>query len=206
MTFSRKRDLPILAPALNNPGFLASASDGMIRETILFGREGTPMTSALVAGLAEEEVDDIVAWIRSLETGFQQAPAEEVVDASIIVDSPYTLDETVENIKQAIADQNFTLIRTEYLDQGLVEEGEENRKQVVFHFCNFRFLFDALALDPRVGLFLPCRVTAVETEGKVKVMSINPQRLSSLFNKDELDEACEHMTEIYETILEDATL
>ncbi|MBE9560231.1 MAG: c-type cytochrome, partial [Proteobacteria bacterium] len=44
VTFSRKRDLPIIAPALNNTGFLAAASDVMIRDTITLGREGTPMT------------------------------------------------------------------------------------------------------------------------------------------------------------------
>ncbi|HSH28562.1 MAG TPA: cytochrome c, partial [Thiohalobacter sp.] len=31
VTFSRPRDLPIIAPALNNPGFLAAASDAMIK-------------------------------------------------------------------------------------------------------------------------------------------------------------------------------
>ena len=35
VTFSRKRDLPVIAPALNNVGFLASASDNMIKDTIM---------------------------------------------------------------------------------------------------------------------------------------------------------------------------
>ena len=43
VTLSRPRDLPIIPPALNNPGFLAAASDRMIRATIETGREGTPM-------------------------------------------------------------------------------------------------------------------------------------------------------------------
>ena len=34
VTFSRRRDLPIIAPALNNSGFLAAASDEMIRQTL----------------------------------------------------------------------------------------------------------------------------------------------------------------------------
>ena len=64
----------------------------------------------------------------------------------------------------------------------------------------------ALALDPRVGLFLPCRVTVVERDGKVLVMSINPKRLSHLFNNAELDRACEEMFQVYSDILEEATL
>ena len=131
---------------------------------------------------------------------------EEEIDNAIVVDSPYGLDETVENVKQAITNQNFVLIRTDHLDHGFVEEEKENNKQVVLHFCNFGFLFDALTIDPRVGLFLPCRVTVIEHEGKVQVMTINPMRLSKLFNNEELDDACKEMTKVYETILEDSVL
>lgn len=210
VTFSRKRDLPIIAPALNNAGFLASASDTMIRDTIIFGREGTPMTSMLVAGLSEEDIDDLVSYIRSLEESAAELNKKlnrnNSEPAVIIMDSPYGLEETVENLKQAITDQNFTLIRTDYLEHGLVDEGKENKKQVVLHFCNFGFLFEALAIDPRVGMFLPCRVTVVEKDGKVQLSTINPRRLSRLFNNLELDESCDKMYEVYSGLLEDATL
>jgi cytochrome c oxidase cbb3-type subunit 3 len=210
VTFSRKRDLPIIAPALNNAGFLASASDVMLRDTIMFGREGTPMTSMLVAGLSETDIDDVVSYIRSLEES--AVKSRDILHANgsespvIIVDSPYGLEETVNNLKQAITDQNFTLIRTDYLEHGLVEEGKENKKQVALHFCNFGFLFKALSVDPRVGMFLPCRVTVIEKDGKVQVSTINPKRLGKLFNNHELDEYCDEMFEVYSTLLEDATL
>ncbi len=210
VTFSRKRDLPIIAPALNNAGFLASASDSMIRDTIIFGREGTPMTSMLVAGLSEQDINDVVSYIRSMEkttTELKQTSNESDEELMVIMmDSPYGLDETVENLKQAITDQNFTLIRTDYLEHGLVAEGKENKKQVVLHFCNFGFLFEALAIDPRVGMFLPCRITVIEKNGKVQLTTINPKRLSELFNNHELDESCRQMHEVYKTLLEDATL
>lgn len=206
VTFSRKRDLPIIAPALNNPGFLSSATDEMIKNTLIYGREGTPMTSSLVAGLEEKDIDDVVSYIRSLKKQEIARVEKESIEDVIVIDSPYDMEETVENLKQAITDQNFTLIREDHLDHGLVEEERESKDQVVLHFCNFGFLFEALAIDPRVGLFLPCRITVVEREGKVQVMTINPMRLSKLFNNDELDNACKEMTKIYETIIEDATL
>jgi cytochrome c oxidase cbb3-type subunit 3 len=210
VTFSRQRDLPIIAPALNNSGFLASASDVMIRDTITFGREGTPMTSMLVAGLSESDIDDVVSYIRSYEKSAaileQELNQNGEEPPTITADSPYGLEETLENLEQAIADQNFTLIRTDYLEYGLVEEGKENKKQLVLHFCNFRFLFEALAIDPRAGIFLPCRVTVIEKDGKVQLSTINPKRLSRLFNNHELDESCDKMYEIYSALLEDATL
>jgi cytochrome c oxidase cbb3-type subunit 3 len=198
--------LPIIAPALNNPGFLAAATDSMIKDTLIYGREGTPMTSSLVTGLSEENINDLVSYIRSFESQQPDPAATEIFDPVISAESPYTIEETVENLKMAIANQNFTLIRTDYVEHGLVEEGKENKNQVVLHFCNFNFLFQALAIDPRIGIFLPCRVTVTKEQGKVQVSTINPMRLSSLFNNDELKQACEEMTGIYETIIEEAVL
>ena len=125
VTFSRKRDLPIIAPAINNSGFLASATDNMIKNTLIYGREGTPMTSSLVAGLEESDVDDVVSYIRSLQKPLVASSDDESTDGVIVVDSPYGLDETIENLKQAITDQNFILIRTDHLDHGFVDEDKE---------------------------------------------------------------------------------
>lgn len=208
VTFSRKRNLPIIAPALNNEGFLAAASDEFIRQTLQLGREETPMRSFLVQGLSEDDIRDIVSYVRSFEgialPGLNAAkePPEKVLS----MESPYSLEETVENLENAIISQNFLLIRTDTLEHGLVPEGEENPKQVILHFCNFKLLFEALGVDPRVGLFLPCRVTVTEKDGKVIVSSINPEYLSRLFNNRELDAYCHEMKGIYMAILEDATL
>jgi cytochrome c oxidase cbb3-type subunit 3 len=207
VTFSRRRELPIIAPALRNPGFLAAASDQMIRHTLRYGRQGTPMRSFLAQGLSEQDIDDLVSYLRSF--GSEPATAdrlEAVLPPVIEADSPYTLEETIENLRQSIISQNFQLIRTDYLEHGLVAEGKENKRQVVLHFCNFKFLYEALAIDPRVGLFLPCQVTVTEEHGKVHVITINPLYLSHLFNNDELDDACKRMAGIYQAIIEDATL
>jgi cytochrome c oxidase cbb3-type subunit 3 len=207
VTFSRRRNLPIIAPALNNPGFLAAASDQMIRHTLQFGREGTPMRSFLVQGLSEQDIDDLVSYVRSFEDLQPSLPEPEGKESRIIeAESSYSLDETIENLKDALINQNFTLIRTDTLEHGLVPEGEENPHQVILHFCNFSFLFDALTVDPRVGLFLPCRITVVERDGRVMVSAINPLYLSHLFNNAELDEYCHKMHGLYSTIIEEATL
>ncbi|MFQ5682207.1 MAG: c-type cytochrome [Candidatus Binatia bacterium] len=59
-------------PSLNNQGFLKSATDGYIKATLMYGRVGTPMGSYLkgkqgFVELSEEEISDIVAYIRSWE-------------------------------------------------------------------------------------------------------------------------------------------
>lgn len=208
VTFSRPRDLPIMAPALNNSGFLVSATDSMIRENLKRGRQGTPMVSFLKNGLKEKDIDDIVSFVR----GFEQALKPESVDpaetekAVLTMDSPYDLATTIENVKRAATSSNFIFIREQPLDFGLVPEGQEDPRQHIIYFCSFSMLNQALMTDPRVGLFLPCRITVVEQNGKVKMMAVNPRRLSRIFNNSELNAMCEEMTRRYLAIMEEAAL
>jgi cytochrome c oxidase cbb3-type subunit 3 len=207
VTLSRHRDQPIIAPALNNSGFLRAATDAMIKHTLQVGREGTPMPSYLAQGLSERDVDDLVSYVRSLQGSVDgQAKDWSTESAIMTIESPYSLEETVENLKQTIISQNFVLIRTDTIEHGLVEQEQENKNQIILHFCNFKFLYSALAVDPRVGMFLPCRVTVTEQDGKVIISTINPLYLSHLFNNAELDEYCKRMRKVYLDMLEEATL
>ena len=208
LTFSRPRDLPIIAPALNNPGFLKAASDQFIKATLMNGREGTPMVSFLQQGLKEQDINDLVVYVRSFEQNplpREQTPLE-AKEATIAFESSYDMKTTIANLKDAAVGNNFIIIREQTLDEGLVAAGKENPQQHIIYFCNFGFLNQALAIDPRVGLFLPCRITVVEKNGKVMVYALNPSRLSPLFNNTELNKLCHEMNDTYVSIIEDATL
>ncbi len=205
VTFSRPRDLPIIAPALNNSGFLAAVTDQQIKFTLMHGRNGTPMVSFTQQGLSEEDINDIVAHVRGFE-GQQESAVRHETEPVLIAHSEYTLEETVNAVEKAIVGHNFRHIRTQYLDQGLVPEGEEDKSQVIIYFCNFSFLNRALSIDPRVGMFLPCRITVVERDGEVMLMATNPLVISRIFNNHALDEACGEMSDIYLELLEEATL
>lgn len=207
VTFSRPRNQPIIAPALNNPGFLAAASDQMIKHTLIKGRKGTPMISFLENGLSEQDLDNVVSYIRTYE---KLAPKKEPVaideEPTIVYDSPFGVEKTIEMLKRAILGKNFKMIRVQTFDDGFVPKDKEKSSKSIVYFCNFGFLNRALGIDPRVGMFLPCRITVIEKEGKVQVMAINPMHLSRLFNNSELDKACIEMRNIYEEILEEATI
>ncbi|MHB8166888.1 MAG: c-type cytochrome, partial [Sulfuricella sp.] len=208
VTFSRPRDQQIMAPALNNPGFLAAASDAMIKETLLKGRHGTPMSHFLGKKSKQKDINDVVSFIR----GFEKTPKVkspvvlETEQAVLTVDSPYDLKATIENVKRAVVSHNFIFVREQRLSSGLVPEGQEDPRQHIIYFCNFSLLNTALATDPRVGLFLPCRITVVEQNGKVRMMAVNPKRLSKIFNNTELNTLCDEMTKHYLAIMEEAAI
>ena len=207
VTFSRPRDLPIIAPALNNAGFLASASDELIKAALMVGRKGTPMQSFLKQGMTEQDINDVVVYVRSFEKQLIKAEYDfRKEPMTLVYESPFDFDKTIANVKRAAIGKNFRIIRVQTLEDGLYEKGKDNPKQVIVYFCNFQLLNQALTVDPRVGLFLPCRVTIVEQAGVVKLYAINPKRLSGLFNNNELNKLCGGMYDTYTDILEEATL
>ncbi len=205
VTFSRPRDLEIMAPALNNIGFLKSASDQIIKVSILHGREGTPMP-AFATKLKPQQIDDIVAFIRGFEKGIKIWKPKTVDEPIIEMESSYSFEDTIKNVQRAAKGVNFRIIRLQNFEEGLFPLDEQNPKQVMVYFCNFKFVNKAINIDPRVGLFMPCRITVVEEDGVVKLRAINPEFLSRVYNNDELDSACEELSSIYYSIMEEATL
>ena len=206
VTFSRPRDAEIIATSLSNSGFQMAASDKMIWQTLAYGREGTPMPSFLNQGLSEQQISDLVAYVRTLKDTPVSAPATEQVPPTLHAETDDTMEEVLESVKKAVVAANFRLIRVQKFEQGMVSEGAENPDKIIVYFCNFGLLNKALAIDPRVGLFLPCRLTLIREKGKVTVYAMNPEAVSGDFNNEELDQLCKQMRATYEAILEEVTL
>jgi cytochrome c oxidase cbb3-type subunit 3 len=209
VTLSRERAFAIMPPALNNPGFLAAASDQMIGYTIRNGRPETPMEPFSQQVLSDSDINDIVAHVRTFQE--QPRPAlEERVDGDegpvLVFDSPYDFDTTVGNLVNAIKGNNFRSFPPRTLDQGLTDEFDMNRRQVTLRFCNFRRLYDLMNVDPRLGIVLPCRVTVVERDdGQVQVLAMNMAVIARIFNNDGLTKAFVTMQEVQASIIEEAT-
>ncbi len=211
VTFSRDRSFAVMPPSISNPGFLASASDQMIKQVIMFGRPGTVMQSFLDVGLREQDINDIVSYVRGFETAERAGTGADDSsgkrEAALIFDSPYDFATTIENVKQAVRGMNFTYLPDRYLEKGLIADGAVNRRQMTIRYCNFKQLYEMLRIDPRLGVGLPCRITVVENEdGSVQLIAMNMRLIAELFNNDQLLEMGEKFNQIQDEIIEEATL
>ncbi|SDZ77720.1 cytochrome c oxidase cbb3-type subunit 3 [Thiothrix caldifontis] len=204
VTFSRARDLPIMPPALNNAGFLQAASDGMLRYIIQQGREGTPMPS-FATTLNATQIDDIIAYVRTREsdTSADVSPPESL---TIMYSVEGTFDETVDRVREAIRSNNFRVFPDRFVEEGLTDEFSVNKRQISLRFCNFSKLYEALKVEPRLGVILPCTLTVIEQEdGSVKLVAANVTALAKLFNNNQLDEVFAHIKASYDTVLDEVT-
>lgn len=125
--------------------------------------------------------------------------------AVIIERSSLDFDKTLENLKRAIAGNNFRIIREQKLRDGFESPGESVGRETILYFCNFSMVDKAIHTDRRVGQFLPCRLTIVEHEGEVFLMGINPKRVSRLLANENLSNVCEQITHVYKALISEAT-
>lgn len=206
VTFSRNRELPIMPPALNNPGFLQAATDGMLRYIIRHGRAGTPMP-AFEGKLEQAQMDDIIAYVRASEIKHRaEEQALEGESLTVIYDVSGTFEETVDRVREAIRSNNFRVFPDRYLEEGLTDEFSVNKRQISLRFCNFNKLYEALKLEPRLGVILPCTLTIIENEdGSVQLVAANVEMMAKVFNNDQLDEVFSHIKASYDLILDEVT-
>lgn len=207
VTLSREREFAVVPPALNNRGFLASASDEWIKSTIKSGRPGTIMPSQKALQLSDQQLNDVVSYVRHFESEPNNESIYDQQDPTIVIDSPYDFLTTVTNIKQSLQGLNFRYFPDRYLEMGLAEDSLINKKQLSLRFCNFNQLYKMLNIEPRLGVVLPCRLTVVEADdGSVKIYAMNMKVVSHLFNNSQLDEIAGEMQETIMQLIEEATL
>ncbi len=202
--FSRDRFTMIIPPALNNAGFLLSATDEMIKHTITFGRAGTPMKSFRRKGLKRGDVNNLVAYIRSFQK--RLPPTSSVIDevSSVVlsVESPYSMDETIERINSVLKRKQWLTLDGSVTERGGSEQSPPDLTVKELYFSHSKESHEMLSLDPRVRIFLPNRFTLTQPKGAgVTVMIANPAQFSALFNNSSLNSRGRKMSERYQQLL-----
>ncbi len=104
------------------------------------------------------------------------------------VDVPFKV--ALERIEQALSQQGFGVLTRIDVKETLKQKlGVDQSPFVILGACNPALAHRALALEPEVGLLLPCNVVVREVgPGKTRVEAINPNTLMSLFPDAGLDE------------------
>ena len=207
VTMSRERSFLVMPSSVANAGFLDSVTDRQMHHIISVGREDSDMPSYTKKGLSEEDINDLVVYVRELggdAGGPMPLDADEPL--SHVTESPYDFDTTVANLKRALVGANFRIFPDRYLEQGLIDEFSTNKRQLAIRFCNFSMLYGMIKIEPRLGAVLPCRVTILEQDdGSVLLVTPNLKVVSRWFNNDELVELWSEMQDTFEGIVEEAT-
>lgn len=130
----------------------------------------------------------------------EQSPLQPFISAK----TKKTMGQALADLNAAIESSNYVFIRRQDVDQDLAESGQENHRIVFVFFCNFAMLDSALKIDPGVGVFLPCKITLIDTGDEIEIIAANPALVSHALNEPRLDELCDKLTSDYRNIIEEA--
>ena len=106
---------------------------------------------------------------------------------AVSVDRPYA--ETVDRVREALAEQGFGVLTEIDLSRTLAEKlGVEVDRQVVLGACRPQLAHAALLVDPSIAAVLPCNVVVRELDaGTTCVEAFDPAAMMALADNPALD-------------------
>ena len=96
-------------------------------------------------------------------------------------------DAVLADVRPALAEQGFGIVSEIDMRQALrTKIGVEIEPHVILGACNPGFAHRSLAIEPSIGLLLPCNVVVRRSGGSTVVEAIDPQVLVDLTDNPEM--------------------
>ena len=101
--------------------------------------------------------------------------------------SPLGFDETVDRVREELRAEGFGVLCDIDVRATLREKlGVESEPYVILGACNPPLAHRALQAEPELGVLLPCNVVVYERDGETHLAAVDPERMLSIVDNDEL--------------------
>ena len=116
----------------------------------------------------------------------------------------YSYEEALEKVTAELKEEGFGELTEIDIKETLKQKIDVDfRKYKILGACNPGFANQALNIEDKVGVFLPCNVVVQETlEGKTEVFAMNPMEAMSAIDKPELQDVAAEVTNRLNRVLE----
>ena len=119
---------------------------------------------------------------------------------SATVDRPF--DEVVGEVKDALARQGFGVLTEIDIRATLKKKLDVDvEDQVILGACNPGYAYEALRMEPSIGLLLPCNVVVRSHQGATTVEMIDPQTMVDLTGNPEMPRVAAQVRALLEAAL-----
>ena len=101
--------------------------------------------------------------------------------------TPLPFGEAVEHVRAELKAEGFGVL-CEIDVQATMQEklGVEGDPYVILGACNPALAHQALQAEPDLGVLLPCNFVVYEREGETQISAIDPERMLSIVDNDQL--------------------
>ena len=95
--------------------------------------------------------------------------------------------DAVERVREGLKAEGFGVLCEIDVQATLrAKLGIETERYMILGACNPPLAHDALEIEPELGVLLPCNVVVYERDGSTHVAAVDPQRMLSIVENDEL--------------------
>jgi len=99
-----------------------------------------------------------------------------------------SVDEVAERLENAVTENKFGVLGVHDLKQKMNSKGVDFASECrIFEVCNPQKAKSVLESDLSISTALPCRISVYEEKGKVKVATLKPTAILSLFGQPQLE-------------------
>ena len=97
-------------------------------------------------------------------------------------------DETVDRVRQELQDEGFGVLCEIDVAAKLNQKLGVNREPyMILGACMPRLAHQSLTVEPDLGALLPCNVAVYRLDGETHISAIDPARMLSIVDNDELE-------------------
>ena len=96
-------------------------------------------------------------------------------------------DDAVERVREELKAEGFGVLCEIDVQAALrAKLGIETERYLILGACNPPLAHNALEIEPELGVLLPCNVVLYERDGATYVAAIDPERMLSIVENDDL--------------------
>ena len=122
------------------------------------------------------------------------------------IESTKTIDQVCQDLEKAVVEHKFGVMAIHNLKETMKKKGVDFEKECrIFEVCNPHQAKRVLEKNMEVSTALPCRISVFTEGGKIKLATLKPTALISLFNTPELQPVAEEVEETLIQIMREAS-
>jgi uncharacterized protein (DUF302 family) len=113
-----------------------------------------------------------------------------------------SFEEVLDKFEKTAKEKGFSTLNVYNFTEILKEKGFPIDKQIaVFEICNPKFAKEALENHSDISMFLPCKVSLVNENGKTSLSILEPQEILVLLKTEDLKNLFEEVDSLLKEIL-----
>lgn len=119
-----------------------------------------------------------------------------------VVDTEKSFEQAAADLEKAVADNQFGVLHIHDLGNTMRNKGVEFTEECkVFEVCNPQYASKVLAIDMKINMALPCRISVFTEEGQVRIGAIKPAPLLGTLSAVSNGELKKYANEVEKAII-----